>query len=69
MPRLVGNTVRILARKTHPETVKAGVTLKPTERGRHSETFFERRLAGRTHIDGATGVMLAESGSGIHGED
>ena len=50
MPRLVHDPVRIAARVTHREAMRAGMRLQPRERGRGLERFLGGRLAGRAHF-------------------
>ena len=69
MPRFVGNAVGIFARERQVKSEGGGALRKPGEGGREREACGERRVVGRGDINGAAGVVFAETGGGDEGEN
>ncbi len=69
MPRLVPDAMGVVARVRHHKTEFRGAALQPGKGGGPRKILIELDVLGRTNVDGAAGVMLAEAGRGDITED
>lgn len=61
--------MRVAARVGHDEAEFSGATTEPAEGGGAVETVFDRNVGGIANVDGAAGVVLAETRGGDEAED
>src|SRR4029079_13437294 len=66
VPRLVGESVNVVAAVRHRKKMPLRVVLKPCESPRAVEFVRQRTAAGRRDVDGAARMVLAEARRRIH---
>ena len=69
MPRLVNETMGVVARERHFESVFFRVQSQPSEGAGVGKSFLERRDFVAADVDGAAGVVLTVAGCGDGAED
>ena len=69
MPRFVDKAVRIIVGVWHSKSKISGISSEPIKRSGVFEVLHQVRMSRGSYIESQTGVMLAESGRGIYGEN
>src|SRR5258708_38355855 len=69
MPRFVNKTVRIFRGVRHGESKICGIVSEPTKRRGLFKVLHQVWMSGGSYIESQSGVMLAEAGRSIYGEN
>ena len=69
MPWFADKAVRIIVGVRHSKSKISGIGSEPIKRGGIFEAVHQVRMSRGSYIESQTGMMLAESGRGIYGEN
>ena len=69
MPGLESDMVGVILREGEVKSELGSLCLEPGECGCHGKGILKRRLAGRSDVDCAAGVVLAVTGGGDQAQD